>query len=437
MNKISNIPPKGTADWFPDEYMVRKYIFDTWRKVCISFGYEEYLTPMIEYAEVYRAKSGEDVGGKELTVFTDRGGRELAIRPEMTPSVTRMVSRIYENSPKPLRLFSIANFLRNEKPQKGRNREFWQLNCDIFGSDSINADLEIFSLAIELMKAFGATKDDFKVLINDRRLIKLFITDILKINEDKTDEAVRILDKFWKISNEEFLTRLKTETGAKFEDDKFIIDLIKGDDAARHTFFETLKDNPYASEIREFAGLMDSVGYGGYGMFDLSLVRGFDYYDGLVFEVYDANTVLRRQGVDVPEPAVDRSLFGGGRYNGLAGIFGSKSFPAVGFAPGDETMRIFLEGKGLLKDVAYRFPKYYIPMLEGVSLSDIYSLAEKLRKENNLIVIGTEIQKLGKAFEYGDKAGFDFVAILGENELKDRKFSVKQLDNGEQVLRDL
>jgi histidyl-tRNA synthetase len=139
-NMLSNKPPKGTSDWFPEEYSIRKYIFDTWRRVNVQFGYQEYLTPILETADIYRAKSGEDVGGKELLVIEDRGGRELAMRPEMTPSVTRMVSRTYMQEPKPMRLFSIANFWRNERPQRGRNREFWQLNTDIFGSVSLNAD---------------------------------------------------------------------------------------------------------------------------------------------------------------------------------------------------------------------------------------------------------------------------------------------------------
>lgn len=155
---ITNQPPKGTYDWLPEEFKVRKYIFDTWREVCTSFGYQEYLTPLLEYADIYRVKSGEDVGGKELTIITDRGGRELALRPEMTPSVTRLVTKIYKETAKPIRLFSIANFYRNQAPQKGRNREFWQLNFDIFGTHSINADIEIIQVGIEIMKSLNQVK---------------------------------------------------------------------------------------------------------------------------------------------------------------------------------------------------------------------------------------------------------------------------------------
>ena len=187
--KISNRPPKGTQDWWPDEYRVRKYIFDTWRKVNRQFNYEEYLTPLLESADVYRAKSGEDVGGKELMVMVDRAGRELAIRPEMTPSVTRMVSRFYKQATKPLRLFSIANYYRNERPQRGRSREFWQLNSDIFGADSLTADLEILQLALELMLAFKPPAGSFVLHLNHRRLIDAILKNtgrIFVIHEAKT-----------------------------------------------------------------------------------------------------------------------------------------------------------------------------------------------------------------------------------------------------------
>jgi histidyl-tRNA synthetase len=175
---LSNLPQKGTSDWTPEEFRVRKTIFDTWRKVCTSFGYQEYLCPILESADIYRAKSGEDVGGKELMSFFDQGGRELSIRPEMTPSVTRMVTRFYEQKPKPIKLFSIANFVRNEKPQRGRNREFWQLNIDTFGSNSILSDVEMLVLIIEMMLAFKAPKDSFKVNLNNRKLIDAILQDL-------------------------------------------------------------------------------------------------------------------------------------------------------------------------------------------------------------------------------------------------------------------
>ena len=203
MNKdISNNPIKGTSDWLPEEFAIRQYIFDTWKKVCQSYGFEPYLTPLLENAQVYKAKSGEDVGNKELMTITDRAGRELAIRPEMTPSVTRLVSRIYNQEAKPIKLYSIANFFRNEKPQRGRNREFWQLNCDIFGATSIEADREIMQMAIDIMLAFKAPKNSFKLYVNSRDLIDS-VLDLAKVKKEDRVLAIRLMDKWDKIKQDD------------------------------------------------------------------------------------------------------------------------------------------------------------------------------------------------------------------------------------------
>lgn len=434
MNQISNRPPKGTSDWLPEEYKKRKYIFDVWRKVCISFGYEEYLTPIIESAEVYKAKSGEDVGGKELMVMIDRAGRELAIRPEMTPSVTRMVSKIYESSNKPLRLFSIANFLRNEKPQKGRNREFWQLNCDVFGVNSLLADVEILQMAIEIMKEFGATKDQFIVYYNDRRLIQAIVTDFLKADISKVSEATRILDKFGKINNDELIIRLKEEVGAKIDNPTILLDFLNlEEDAFEYVYQNYLKDNEGIKSLMSISNKLETAGYGDFIKYNPSMVRGFDYYDGMVFEVYDRKDYLKRKGQLKTEESF-RSLFGGGRYNGLAGIFGGRSFPAVGFAPGDETTKIFLEEYDLFKNLTLEYKTYYLPILDEKLASKILDLASILRKsEYNIVKVGLDVQKMGKALEQANKMNVNYVVILGENELCEGKYLLKDMKSGEQV----
>lgn len=217
MTQISNTPPKGTSDWFPEEFKVRKHIFDTWRRVCKSYGFEEYLGPLVESIDIWKAKSGEDVGGSELTQITNREGKldGLAIRPEMTPTVTRMVSRIWKETDKPVKWFSIANFYRNEKPQKGRNREFWQLNADIFGEESLRADTELLTLSLEIMRAFNAPKGSYKLRLNHRELINGFFEVILGITDSavRTD-LMRLLDKYEKMKTEVFDEQL-TKLGVK------------------------------------------------------------------------------------------------------------------------------------------------------------------------------------------------------------------------------
>lgn len=419
MNKLSNLPPKGTSDWMPEEFRIRKYIFDTWRKVCLSFGYEEYLTPLVEYAEVYRAKSGEDVGGRELTTFMDRGERELAIRPEMTPSVTRMVSRVYGNSPKPIRLFSIANFMRNEKPQKGRNREFWQLNVDIFGSESLNADLEVLQIALEIMKAFRSPVGSFTLFLNNRKLIDSVLDEIISIPKERKLEVIRILDKFQKLSAESFEQTL-VDLGLSSDQIKYLR-LFMGSSSAE----ELIKNLPEVSssegykETLQLEEKLSALGYQDFVKFNPSIIRGFDYYDGMIFEVFDNN------------PENKRAMFGGGRYNGLASIFGSDSFPAVGFAPGDETTKIFLENWKLVPS-ELREATYYLPILSGQLSTKASNLASRLRSEGKDVILGLEEQKLGKSLDYANKTGVKFVVLFGEEEESRGEYVVKDMTSGEQ-----
>lgn len=298
MNLLSNQPPKGTYDWLPEEFAVRKYIFDTWRRVCKQFGFEEYLTPGIESAEVYRAKSGEDIGGKELMVFTDKAGRELALRPEMTPSVTRMTTRFYEAAPKPIKLFSIANFFRNEKPQKGRNREFWQLNYDVFGEESIYADVEVLMVALEVMLSFNPPANSFVLKINHRKLID-YVLKLAEVDPEKITEVVRILDKFEKLSSEDFEKRLQ-ELGVAEKGFEVIYKLMKS--GSSEELLQNLPEIGESEAYKEVTTLLETLrglGYGDYISFLPNVVRGFDYYDGMIFEAYDLNTEN------------SRSLFGG------------------------------------------------------------------------------------------------------------------------------
>lgn len=417
---LSNQPPKGTSDWLPEELKIRKYIFDTWRRVALSFGYKEYLTPIVELADVYLAKSGEDIGQKELMSFFDKGGRELAIRPEMTPSVTRMVSKIYDNEPKPLRLFSIANFFRNEKPQRGRNREFWQLNADIFGSESINADIEILQLALEIMIAFNAPKGSFTMFINNRKLIDSVLNDVAKINSDQRVEVVRILDKFEKLGGEEFGRRLSDIGLNSGQISKLLafMDSSTEDELIRN--IPELSENDGFKEIKDIVNKLESLGYVDWVKFQPNIIRGFDYYDGMVFEVFDNN------------PENSRAMFGGGRYNGLASLFGGSSFPATGFAPGDETTKLFLEAWNLIPKSLIENDIYYIPMIEESLVEEYSQLAKKLRNEGKEVIQSLEFQKIGKALDYANKVGIANVILLGAEENSKGVYKVKNMKRGEE-----
>lgn len=418
---LSNQPPKGTADWFPEEFVVRKYIFDTWRKVCLRYGYEEYLSPLVEAAEVYRAKSGDEVGGKELVTFKDLGGRELSIRPEMTPSVTRMVTQIYASTPKPIRYFSIANFMRNEKPQRGRNREFWQLNVDLFGAESILAEEEICALALDIMLAFNPPRHSFKLFLNNRKLIEgvLVAANILPIHQV---EVVRLLDKYEKLDYDSFLAALgkldvlpsSGEILAKFLEAKSLDELVVA--------IPELVDNDGVLELRKIMKSLDNLGYGEFVQFKSSIIRGFDYYDGLVFEIFDNH------------PDNRRALFGGGRYNGLASLFTNKTFPGIGFAPGDETLKLFLESWHLLDRIKEDTKRevYYIPLLGMDLADDCFKLAHELRQKDFEVIVGLDEIKLTKALEYANKKDLPYLVIYGHDEKALRVYKIKNMKTGEE-----
>jgi len=421
---IANIPPKGTADWFPEEYKIRKHIFDTWRRVCLSYGFEEYLWPLVESTDIWKAKSWEDVGGSELTQITNRDWvvDNLALRPEMTPSVTRMVSRKWKEIDKPVKWFSIANFYRNEKPQKWRNREFWQLNADIFGEAGVNADSEILTLSLELMRAFNAPVWSYKLKLNHRGVINDFFDLVLDIKDDTTKrDLMRLLDKYAKLKKEVFsqeLSKLWLSGEEKIIDDfmsaKTVQDLqewfvlLAGSESFQEftSIMQNLVDLWYSDEI-EFSG---------------DLIRGFDYYDGVIFEVFDTN------------PDNPRALYGWGRYNGLAGIFWVKEdIPAIGFAPGDETMKLFLEGHGLLEEIQNSVTeKYYLPLLDETLFTEIQKLANILRLEGKDVNVWLSIKKLPKAIKYADKNNYSHVVILGLDERQTWEYLAKNLKSGEE-----
>ncbi|MDX9779065.1 MAG: histidine--tRNA ligase [Patescibacteria group bacterium] len=419
--KLSNQEPKGTSDWLPPELQIRSYIFTTWRKVCQSYGFLEYLTPLVESADIYRAKSGEDVGGKELLAFQDLGGRDLAIRPEMTPSVTRLVSKIYTASPKPIKFFSIANFMRNEKPQRGRNREFWQLNCDIFGSSSLAADLEIMQLSLDIMRAFGAPKEAFTMKVNSRKLLDA-ILDYLKIETNKRSQVFRVLDKYHKLSTSDFIGSLK-----KIKLSQEALDFLTTFMSAKADSFSALmKDNKSLEEAKkEIDFVITQLQFLGYSqvVFDPTLIRGFDYYDGLVFEVFDNH------------PDNNRALFGGGRYNGLSEIFGAESFSAVGVAPGDETTKLFLEAWNLLPK--FNDNRLYLPLLSAGLLADTQKLAAHLRTKGENVLFAFEAQRPGKALEFANRQGIKKVIIFGEEEKALKKYKIKDMESGQEEMVDL
>ena len=420
---LSTNPPKWTFDRYPQEYQVRKYIFDTWRKVCIRFGYQEYLWPLVESAEIWKAKSWEDVGWSELTRITNREWEisDLALRPEMTPTVTRMVAKNYAQLAKPIRYFSIANFYRNERPQRWRNREFWQLNVDMFWADSIYADIEILTLAMSIMIEFNAPKWSWKLHLNNRFIIDWVLAS-LWISDDVKREVTRLMDKREKlpqadieaIFEEIWLNKEQIEKIIKYMNVKSLEEL--------QNEFPNLKWSKGVEDTIKIMETLASLWYWEYVEFKSSLIRWFDYYDWMVFEMFDTN------------PENKRALFGWWRYNWLSKIFIKDDIPAVWFAPGDETTKLFLEWRGMLNSIIQQTnnEKLYAPIIYEWLKNDIFNLSKTLRSQWKNIVTWLEVQKFGKAIQYADKQWFDAIVILWENEKKDWIYKIKNLKTWEE-----
>jgi histidyl-tRNA synthetase len=416
---LSLQPPRGTQDRFPDEFAIRKHIFDTWRKVCLSFGYEEYLWPLVEHADIWRAKSGEDVWGSELTLITDREGKisDLALRPEMTPTVTRMVASKYPSLSKPIRRFSIANFYRNERPQRGRNREFRQLNIDMFGETGQLAELESLQLALEIMFAFNVPQDSFVVKINHRHLIEHFLLEVVWLTLEQKTAMIRLMDKWEKLSREAFIATAQ-EIWANEKQTQQIVDFLSATHIdALLAVLPALASHPSIGEMTLLMQQLTDLGYGAWITFVPSLMRGFDYYDGLVFEVFDKH------------PDNNRAMFGWGRYNGLAEIFGSKEqIPAIGCAPGDEPMRLFLESWGLLPAIqATTQETIYVQILDQEVLLEATRVAMRLRKEGKRVELSTQVKNPQKAFAYAEKKGYAYVVLVGKPDIEAKRVCIKNM----------
>ena len=316
MSKLSTEPYKGVRDFYPEDMEVQNYIFNTWRRVAEQFSYKEYSASILEPAELYKSKTSEEIVNEQTFIFTDRGGREIVLRPEMTPTLARMVAARRRNLKFPLRWYSIPNVFRYERPQRGRRREHWQLNCDLLGISGIEADVEIISLAHAIMKEFGAENKDFEIRVNDRKLITDIFNKIGGTSESTNVSVIRLLDRREKIDN--FDSELERHLGSD-KKEQFL------------GLLEDTKSNETLEKLRETLNTKNIQNI----VIDTKLARGFDYYTGMIFEVFDNHKDNRR------------SLFGGGRYDNLLEMFEVEPIPAVGFGMGDITLRDFLETHGL------------------------------------------------------------------------------------------
>lgn len=411
MSTLSTQPYKGTRDFYPDDKRIQNYIFSVWRKVVEQYGYQEYSAPLIEPLEVYLAKSGQELANEQTYSFIDRGDRTVAIRPEMTPSVSRMVAAKRQELGYPARLYSIANFMRYERPQRGREREFWQLNADIFGVDNVDADAEVIELAHEIMNKFGASEEMYVIRVNSRSLIEHMMGPYLGLDEIGAQLMIKLFDRKDKISYQDFINQAREIFGAGASEEglKKITDIIEARQSS-----ELPKQMHELQAVKDLDRLFLNLKDAGVNnaRFDITLMRGLDYYTGMVFEVFDLH------------PDNSRAMFGGGRYDGLVGLFGAEPIPTVGFAPGLTTTEIFLRSHKLLPTLGSH-TDLNIVVVDIEAQSAALNLARKLRKKGLNVEVDITGRKVERQIKSAIKKSIPYNLFFGQDEMMSHEYTIK------------
>ncbi len=414
--KLSTNPYKGTRDFYPADMKLRNWFFGKIRKTLESCCFDEYGGPMLESLDLYIAKSGEELAGEQTYNFEDRGHRRMAIRPEMTPTVARMVAGKIGELNFPLRWFSIPNMYRCENPQRGRLREFWQVNVDIFGCDTFEADLETIVSAIRLLTAFGADASMFTVHISNRRFFNDVVSAIANTDIEGCRKISKIIDKRKKIPREVY----EKELSALGMNEEQIAKLDSLYTATVEEATALCPDSVGSQELLFLFEMLRKIGLADFCCFDFGIIRGLDYYTGTVFEVFD----------NAPEN--NRAMFGGGRYDNLVGLFVKNAkVSGVGYGMGDVTLENFLFTHNLVPAELCE-KKVLITRFADVPYEAYMELSDKLFATGLTASVYLGTKKFGKQIDYAVKENYSHVIIMGGDELASGSVKIKDLATREE-----
>jgi histidyl-tRNA synthetase len=398
---------RGTRDFYPEEMAVRTWLYRQIRQVSESFGYQEYEGPFLEKIDLYAAKSGEELVKEQSYVFPDRDNNLITLRPELTPTLARMVAQRQNELAYPLRWWSFGPFWRYEKPQKGRTREFFQWNIDMIGPDSPEADAELVAISATLFKKVGLGSDQVCIFVNDRRLMDREMAG-LGVPAEKRGEVFRLIDKRDKLSAQAWADYAH-EMGLTDEQLQKLIALLEDKEAWQRS-----------PELVRFFQAIDALGVRDYVRYETGVIRGLQYYTGTVFEAFE----ITGQG---------RAVFGGGRYDNLVGDVGGQPVSAVGFAMGDVMLSIVLKDHGLLPELAVNPARVLVTVFDESRLANSLRLTTQLRAAGIPAASYPEAAKLQKQMKYADRVGFRCVVLAGPDEEARGEVTVKDLKTGEQV----
>src|SRR3990170_2259953 len=400
---------KGTRDYYPEVMAVRSWLYATVRQVSESFGYQEYDGPFLEPVELYAAKSGDELVEKQSYVFEDRGGNMITLRPELTPSLARMIAQRQNQLAFPLRWWSFGPFWRYERPQKGRTREFFQWNIDMIGNGTPAADAELIAIIATFFRQVGLTPQDALIFVNNRRLMEIELKSLGVFENDLTS-VFRLIDRKEKLSDDDWET-YAGELGLTTVQIDGLKNLLA--DATLWQKSEALQD--LFPAIRAL-GVEDFV------QFSPHIIRGLDYYTGTVFEA---------QGI---RGKVHRSILGGGRYDNLLSDVGGERVPATGFAMGDLVITLILEELDLIPEkIKHPAAQILVTTFDHTHLLESLSLTTELRQGGLKVACYSMGDKLAKQLKYAERIGVQLVVILGPDELAKQEITLKDLATRQQL----
>lgn len=406
----------GFRDFYPEQLATRNYLIDIWRDVARRYGFVEYDGPPLEPLDLYTKKSGEEIVG-QLYTFTDKGDRQVALRPEMTPTLARMVAAKANAMRKPIRWFSIPQLFRYERQQKGRLREHFQLNVDIIGEVSVAADAELLAVAIDIMRATGLTASDVRARISDRRLLTAILTEV-GVKKGEMAAVFAAIDKAGREPRD--VTRGKVEKAVSENAAVRGIDRILERSTDLNALAAEFRNSRSVMEsitrLREYMNFLDALGVGEWVDFDLSIVRGLAYYTGIVFELFDAKGEFR-------------AICGGGRYDDLLSSIGGVELPALGFGMGDVVLTELLRARDLLPTPTLA-TEYWVAADDDSMLPDVMQVAARLRAKSRSVEYALKAQTLARQLKIASSAGVQNVVLLRRDDFATGNVTVKKLTDG-------
>ncbi len=427
MPKFSKEPLRGMEDFYPDDLRQLNWIIDTIRDVAERYGYEEYETPRLEPIEIFAAKSSDELVNEQSFILESKKGEKLILIPELTPSLARIVAKKSQELKKPIRWYSVPTCYRYERPQRGRRREFKQINIDILGDNSLYADLEIFNIIVDVFKEFGATPTQVQILYNNRRFVDSVCKIILKMDNKELPILYKVLDKSDKMDVEDFekyvIDTFQNETVIqgifKLKDSNSVSDLLEKFNDIPEEFY---KSDGY-KELITFERYLKEIGISDYCTFSSSVVRGLDYYTGIVYEVFDTG----KENI--------RSIFGGGRYDDLLSLFSDEKISGTGFGMGVLMLNLFLETYDLIpkevREKDYTDTVYIASIDETVSLY-AFKIGQIIRNEEIPCLIDFKFKNLKNQLSKANELGILITLIVGAKEMNKNEVTIRNMKTKEQ-----